>query len=290
MLINSAVNTGCSNPAGYLEKHLTVPPLFLTAVCSVVFLFLAASDIFADEGIFSDASCKSDFYHEQAVVKKIIDGDTIILADKRHIRLIGINTPEINHETGVSQPGAEVARDYLSRLLHPDTQIHLVYDKQRKDRYRRTLAHLFLQNGINVQSRMLSRGLATSLTIPPNTGFLECYASSMLHARSGHIGLWAMKQYQPRPAGTISRDMLGYRLVTGRVTRVTRSKSTTWINLDDRVAVRISRQDVDNFDKAQLATLEGSDLLVQGWLYYLNGEYRMRIRHPVDIIMPANRN
>ena len=290
VLTNSAVNTGCSKPGHHPVHHPATLFRCNRTTVAVIFLCLVSSLLQADDQLFSDNSCNTGTYHERAVVKQIIDGDTIILADDRHIRLIGINTPEINHETGDSQPGAEIARDYLVHLLEPGTAIYLVYDEQRRDRYQRTLAHLFLINGVNIQSQILGRGLATSLTIPPNTAFLDCYIKSMQHARSTATGLWAMKQYQPVSAANLAGTVAGYRLITGRVTRVSQAATATWIVLDDRVSLRITRKDMDYFDESTLTDLAGNQLLVQGWLYFHNDEPRMRIRHPADMFMPGNRN
>ena len=223
-----------------------------------------------------------------AIVNQVIDGDTIILSDERHVRMIGIDTPEIGYDGRKSEMGADEARDYLSRLLTTNKTIYMIYDRQREDHYRRTLAHLFLQDGTSIQSLLLKRGLATSLTIPPNLDMLDCYQSSSLYARQHHIGLWALLKYQPTLADNLSVNHIGYRIVIGTVTRVGESKSAIWINLASNMAVRITRDDLEYFDSDQFRHLQGTLLAVRGWLYFQNGEFRMRIRHPVDFeILPV---
>ena len=51
------------------------------------------------------------------------------LADSRLLRFVGINTPEIDHEKGKSEPLAEAARDLLVRLIGPRKQINIQYVK-----------------------------------------------------------------------------------------------------------------------------------------------------------------
>ena len=216
-------------------------------------------------------------------VNHVIDGDTIILSDNRHVRLIGIDTPEIGHDGRKSEMGADEARDYLGRLLKTNKTIFIIYDQQRNDHYQRTLAHLFLQDGTSIQSLLLRRGLATPLTIPPNLGMLDCYQTSSLYARQHHIGLWALHKYQPIPVMNLSTVHPGYRIVVGTITRVGESKSAIWINMENNMAIRISREDLKYFASFNLDHLEGQQLAVRGWLYFQNGEYRMHIRHPVDI-------
>lgn len=244
---------------------------------------VAAGSLQADAPSLHDPACRTTDYDAEVEVKKVIDGDTIILSDDRHVRLLGINTPEIGRDGKVSEPGAETARDYLQRLLHTNRHVKLHYDKEKYDHYDRTLAHLFLPNGLNLQALLLSRGLATTLTIPPNLDFLDCYRSSVADARSHHIGLWAMRAYQPLPVSQVSTDTLGYRIISGEVTRTGESRSSFWINLGHRFALRITREDLSYFDLQDLQELVGKTVLAQGWLYLGNNEYRMRIRHPADL-------
>ena len=65
----------------------------------------------ADAGTINTEACSTGNYQEQVTVKQVIDGDTVILTDGRHIRLIGINTPEIRHNNHKPEIGAEQARD-----------------------------------------------------------------------------------------------------------------------------------------------------------------------------------
>jgi len=216
-------------------------------------------------------------------VNHVIDGDTIVLSDERHVRLIGIDTPELGHDGRKPETGANAARDYLERLLYTNRTIFIIYDRQRKDHYQRTLAHLFLQDGTSIQSLLLKRGLAAPLTIPPNLDMLDCYQTSSLYARQHHIGLWALRKYLPTTVDDLSTKHLGYRIVIGTVTRVGESKSAIWINLANNMAVRITKEDLKYFASLHFDNLEGKQMAVRGWLYYQNDEYRMRIRHPVDI-------
>jgi endonuclease YncB( thermonuclease family) len=236
------------------------------------------------------ASCRTGTYDEQSTVKHVIDGDTIILNDDRHVRLIGINTPEVSHDDLPSQPGADQAYHYLDSLLRTNRTVHLRYDRERTDHYGRTLAHLFLPDGTNIQSLLLTRGLATTLTIPPNLEFMECYAAGAGQARTHGIGLWALRQYQPLPAEHITRKELGYRIITGTVLRVTAGKSGSWIGLAKNLSLRIDNEDLRYF--SDLQELVGKQALASGFLYYSNGEFRMKIRHPQDLqtINPAARN
>lgn len=229
------------------------------------------------------AACSTGNYQERVTVKRVIDGDTVILTDGRHIRLIGINTPEIRHDNRKPEIGAEQARDFLSRLLNTNKDLLLSYDDERTDHYGRTLAHLFLHDGTNIQSLMLKRGLATTFFIPPNLNYLECYQASMEYAQSHKIGLWALTQYQPLSANSITANDLGYHIISGKIKRIGESKSSIWINLTQNIALRIARDDLQYFDKNYFQTLTGKQVIASGWIYFSKGGFWMRIRHPVDI-------
>lgn len=285
MSINSAVNTVYNKTTGTRPIRTSALTGRFFVYCCLVLLSIQGP--VAAEQI--DESCRTGNLQEKVAVDHVIDGDTIILSDDRHVRLIGIDTPEIGYDGRKSEAGADEARDYLGRLLKTNKTIFIIYDRQRKDHYQRTLAHLFLQDGTNIQSLLLKRGLATPLTIPPNLDMLDCYQSSSLYARQQHIGLWALHKYQPTPVAALSAVHPGYRIVIGTITRVGESKSSIWINLENNMAVRITREDLKYFASLHLDQLEGKQLAARGWLYFQNGEYRMRIRHPVDIdILPVS--
>lgn len=289
MLTNSAASTAFSSKRRYSnpDRSTSAPPGRFLVLLLFWLLALRSPLLPAETPLFPDIpdqeSCKTSHHDERVSVRQVIDGDTVILADNRHVRLIGINTPEIGREGKASELGAEPARDYLSRLLQTQKVVRLRYDQEHKDHYGRTLAHLFLDDGTNIQSLLLHRGLAITLIIPPNLDFIDCYQTNAGFARSQKIGLWALKQYQPIPAVTVSRDDLGYRIISGTVLRVGNSRSAVWLNLANHVALRITRENLPYFDPIPIQDLTGREMTARGWLYYANGQYRMQIHHPLDV-------
>ena len=55
--------------------------------------------------------------HEWFHVKWVNDGDTILLADGRHVRYIGINAPEIDHENKKAEVFGYEAKKYNQTLV-----------------------------------------------------------------------------------------------------------------------------------------------------------------------------
>lgn len=85
------------------------------------------------------------------VVQRIIDGDTIETSTET-IRLLGINCPE------KGEKGYEEAKEYLNKRLFNKT-IRLEYNEEKKDKYGRTLAYVFLEDE-NINLELIEKGYA----------------------------------------------------------------------------------------------------------------------------------
>ena len=228
--------------------------------------------------------CRTENYDLHAKVRYVIDGDTVILADGRKVRLIGIDTPELGHGGNPDQPFARQARDYLITLLRGrQDEIYLTYDEERHDNYRRTLAHIFLPDGTSIESLILARGLATPLVIPPNLGFLDCYREQAQTAIDARTGIWRQPQYQPRQVSTLTGKERGYHVIRGTITHIGESPSSIWLDMGRTLGLRIVKNDLKYFAKLDINTLAGRTVEARGMLYRRNGQLRIRIRHPVDI-------
>jgi len=287
VLTSFAENTECNQYefiTVVFNKKRSLRALFFITGCLVL---APTTTLFAIGINVPDTSCRATNLHEMVNVKYVIDGDTVVLTDNRHVRLIGINTPEIDHHGQSTQTGAIKARQYLKQLLHKQRQIYLVYDHDRFDRYQRTLAHLFLEDGTNIQAMLLQQGLAVPLTIPPNLSFLDCYQHEAHAARDMSKGIWSLDDYRPLPATKITPDDIGYRIITGKVSSIGSGSTAIWINLGTNTALLINRQDFGYFNNVILKALIDKDVQAQGWLYFHNNGYRMRIRHPADLTIPV---
>lgn len=252
------------------------------AVVFIFSLFLLTQQAYS-KPVLSE-KCVSTHYDEEIYIKMVIDGDTVILTDDRHIRLIGINTPEINHESiNHSDPGALKAKASLEKLLKNQKSVHLTYGKEQFDRYKRTLAHLYLKNGLNIQAELLRQGLAMPLRIAPNLALADCYNTASLSAKHKNLGLWALPRYQTRHVHKLKVSEKGFHIISGKVERITESRSSIWLNLKNNVALRIHKDDLNYFNKNDLMSLQGKTIEASGWLYNRNKQLRMRIRHELDL-------
>lgn len=211
-------------------------------------------------------------------VSYVIDGDTVILADKRRVRLIGIDTSEIGRDGKADQPFARVARHALVALIDASgDEVRLIPGQERLDRYGRTLAHLFSGDGDNLVAELLRQGLGYHIAFPPNLAFLDCYAESQAAARAARLGLWSLPA---KRSHELPRRFAGFARVRGRVKGVRLERDTILLRMSGDLTLRVAGDDRDAFDLADLLSRAGQNVEVSGWIYPYHGRLRMKLRHP----------
>lgn len=100
----------------------------------------------------------------EAVVTRVIDGDTVVLESGEKIRYLMVNAPETTN--GHNDCYGTNAATFNSDLVLNKT-VQLETDVQPMDMYGRTLAYVTV-DGQEVNSLLLERGFACLLHIPPN--------------------------------------------------------------------------------------------------------------------------
>lgn len=143
----------------------------------------------------------------QLTVSRVIDGDTFVLSDERHVRLIGIDAPErrLPRDDGRTEADrallrqlAALSSDYLEQLL-TGRSIELEFDQasastNHLDRYGRTLAYVWVvedgRRAFMANRRMVADGYANAYTKYP---FLHAddFLEQQEVARENRRGLWA---------------------------------------------------------------------------------------------------
>jgi micrococcal nuclease len=231
--------------------------------------------------------CTTDRVDERVGVSHVYDGDTLTLRDGRRLRLIGADAPEMGRDGNPSEPMAIAARDYLRRLIFSGGQrLELHYDKERQDRYGRTLAHAFLSDGTSITASLLGDGYARHLAVPPNLWLGDCYQAASADARTNQLGIWALERYQVRESASLSPRTRGFNVVAGSVTRIGKGQANTWINLQGQFALRIEKDDLGYFKDWDFSELVGQRLEAAGWVYQRKGQLRMQVRHPSALRKP----
>lgn len=130
---------------------------------------------------------------EWRTVRRVIGGNTLVLDKREYVRLIGVDTPETNHPArGVERFGNEAAK--FTRKLAEGKRIRLAFDKAtavigHKDRYGRTLAYVYLEDGTLLNAEIIKQGYGFVLTRYP-FALMEEFRQLETEAREQQRGLW----------------------------------------------------------------------------------------------------
>ncbi len=231
-----------------------------------------------------DESCPKPKTNK-AYVKWVYDGDTLKLADKRKLRIIGIDTPEVAHKRSKrkrSEPYAGQATEALRELLAKHNyRINIAEGRQNKDKYGRLLAHVFTPDGVDVSEWLLQQGLATLLIIPPNDRFLKCYRAAERKAQQEGLNIWKLPQNKIKSTSSLESGFSGYIRLKGTVKRIKRRKNKISITLDHQIYITIKKPDLSLFKDLDNANLKGKTVQVTGMLYRHGKKGYIRVRHPV---------
>lgn len=131
---------------------------------------------------------------EWFAVTRVVDGDTFWVDDGSEkglkVRLIGIDAPEPRN-TGTRPKGYFGAESthYLRDLLQ-GKRVRLEFDVAKYDRYGRTLAYAWLEDGTFINAELVKNGYATVMTVPPNVKYQETFTGMAAKARRQKKGLW----------------------------------------------------------------------------------------------------
>jgi len=129
----------------------------------------------------------------QYTVRHVVDGDTVELSNGARVRYIGIDTPEIRKRKGSEwiykpMPYAEEAKEF-NKMLVEGKSVRLEYDVQKKDKYNRDLAYVYIGDKM-VNMEMVKQGFAMIYTYPPNVRYTQRFIEAQKDARDNKRGLW----------------------------------------------------------------------------------------------------
>lgn len=123
---------------------------------------------------------------------KLADGDSFQCTDGREVRLLLIDTPEM-----AQAPWGQMAQRQLKALVRPGTTVRLELDRTTVDRYRRTLAYVWVDT-VLVNEAMVAKGWAVVLAYE-NVRHLERMQRAERGARDAKRGFWQAWAFRCRP-------------------------------------------------------------------------------------------
>jgi micrococcal nuclease len=117
-----------------------------------------------------------------------LDADTTA---KLKVRLIGVDTPETKDPRKPVQYFGKEATAFTQRLVE-GKRVRLEYDQQRVDKYGRTLAYVYLDDGTFVNAEIIRQGYGFAYTRFPFR-YLEQFRQWERDARESGRGLWGAR-------------------------------------------------------------------------------------------------
>ena len=127
---------------------------------------------------------------EPVLVKRVVDGDTLLLADGTRVRLIGVNTPETKHPNRPVEPLGVEAAEFVKRHVE-GRKVTLRFDRERRDRYRRILAYVYLDGWFLNEELILAGYSRAETRFPYSTRMKKRFRAAEASARAARRGLWA---------------------------------------------------------------------------------------------------
>jgi micrococcal nuclease len=225
---------------------------------------------------------------ELVTVTRVVDGDTVWLADGRHVRLLGINASELAHDGRPEEPLARKAQVALRKLI-AGRPVHLIVGRQPHDHYGRLLARVQLADGREAGVELLRAGLAVAVALPPNLAGLAVRRAAEDEARAHHRGIWGNAYFRPRAASGLHAGETGFYFVRGRVDHTGRSHRYIYLDIGQRFSVMVPIADWHYFADRPRDWL-GRSVIVRGWAFALrHGHLGMRIGHPSMIQIVSSR-
>jgi endonuclease YncB( thermonuclease family) len=205
------------------------------------------------------AACTLKQMPEAVLARRALDGDTVLLADGREVRLAGVAAPR----TPLGVPAGAWRLDEDSRAALESAvagkALALRPAAAKPDRHGRVLGFLAPADSTDhagVASELLAKGLLRWLA--DRTG-RDCGATLLASeepARSQRLGLWSDPYYEVRDAadGAAFADRTGAFVVAeGRVASVRSASGRTYVNFGRRWRDALSLV----FSEAALARLGG---------------------------------
>lgn len=175
------------------SKKKTTSLIAIVIVLGVLaFQFINHTGPFQENGS-SDTSSGPD-NSEKVHVDRVVDGDTLVAKNSDNeqlkVRLIGMDTPETVKPNTPVQPYGKEASDYSKKHL-TNKDVYLEYDKEKEDRYGRTLAYVWLDDKTMFNEELVKRGLAREKYFSPNGKYREVFKQAETQAKNDQINLWS---------------------------------------------------------------------------------------------------
>jgi micrococcal nuclease len=166
-----------------MDKKFIVWTLLITAA-AVIGVY------FTGRGITSYKE-RSSMHKFEAVVQRVIDGDTVVTDGGEKIRLLGVDTPELHHPDFPEQPFAREAMQYTKERVDGKKCVFEYTNLDHYDKYGRTLAFIYADGSL-VNSELVKKGLGYA-SINKHLSRTREFMVVESIAKKFRLGIWQYK-------------------------------------------------------------------------------------------------
>lgn len=123
-------------------------------------------------------------------VERVVDGDTLLLADRTRVRLLGVDTPETKHPDRPVDPLGLQAAEFVRRHVE-GRAVRLKFDRERRDRFGRVLAYVYADD-LLLNEELIRAGYSRAEThFPYSEQMKRRFRAAEEEAREARRGGWA---------------------------------------------------------------------------------------------------
>jgi micrococcal nuclease len=125
-------------------------------------------------------------------VRRVVDGDTLVLTSGACVRLQGIDTPETVADNRSIEAWGPEASQFTKKFVHTaGRQVRLTFSLERKDRYDRFLAFVWHRD-VMLNEELVRSGLARARLDYRYSGLMKRrLAAAQDEARTAARGIWS---------------------------------------------------------------------------------------------------
>ena len=133
-------------------------------------------------------------FSKKAFVSRVIDGDTFVLSDSQHVRILGVDCPEIARLNKPAELYANEAAAKTRTVIEHKT-VKLTFDGRAFDIFGRLLAYVWLtdsngKDSIFVQTELLKNGFARISYYTKEKRYYSLFYNLRNTARKKKLGIW----------------------------------------------------------------------------------------------------
>jgi len=225
-------------------------------------------------------------------INEIIDGDTYKTSSGETIRVLGVDCPEIDGEKKKGKYFAFKAKEFAENKIL-DKKVKLEFDSEKKDKYGRLLAYIYLGDKGMFNLHLLQEGYANLMIISPNRRYEEKFKKAVKNARSNKNGVWSKMKYYQNKIEVISwENAASYVneivIVKGEIKSTYSSDKVTYLNFSEKYikdfTVVIFNEDLIKFDYNPAEYLEGKEVKVLGKIELYKNAPEIVLDKPYNII------